>query len=399
MNRIIMHIDVNNAFLSWTAVDLLNNGSKYDIRNSYAVIGGDESKRHGIVLAKSNAAKKLGIYTSETLYSARKKCPGLRTYLPNHKLYQTMSYKLFKLISNYSPDIEQFSIDECFIDYTKVRNLHGDPLAFAYKLKDEIKNTLGFTVNIGIANNKLCAKMATDFSKPDKVHTLYMNEIKEKMHPLPISDLFGIGKKSSAKLKELGINTIGDLSMCDPNNLYKHFKNQSYRIIEMANGIDNSEVVTEYTQSKGISNSTTVSYDLTNKNEIYQVIESLVENVTIDLRREKRYASTVAIILKDKDFKSYSHQKKIVNATNNTKEVLEIAKKLFDDAWNNEPIRLVGVRLDNLTDKVNHQVSLFDCFEIKEKEDKLETVVDKLKVKYGSSIIKKASLYKKGKQK
>ena len=394
-----MHIDVNNAFLSWTAVDLLNNGSKYDIRNSYAVIGGDESKRHGIVLAKSNASKKLGIYTSETLYSAKKKCPGLRVYPPNHKLYQTMSYKLFKLISNYSPDIEQFSIDECFLDYTKVKSLYGDPLVFANKLKDEIKNTLGFTVNIGIANNKLCAKMATDFSKPDKVHTLYMNEIKEKMHPLPIEDLFGIGKKSSAKLKELGINTIADLSKSDPNLLYKYFKNQSYRMIETASGIDNSEVVTEYTQAKGISNSTTVSYDLTNKKEIYQVIETLVENVTVDLRRQKRYASTVAIILKDKDFKSYSHQRKLLNATNNTKEVLEVIKKLFDDVWNSEPIRLVGVRLDNLTDKVNHQVSLFDSFEIKEKEDYLETVVDELKVKYGSSIIKKASLYKKKKQK
>ena len=394
-----MHIDVNNAFLSWTAVDLLNNGSKYDIRNSYAVIGGDESKRHGIVLAKSNASKKLGIYTSETLYSAKKKCPGLRVYPPNHKLYQTMSYKLFKLISNYSPDIEQFSIDECFLDYTKVKSLYGDPLVFANKLKDEIKNTLGFTVNIGIANNKLCAKMATDFSKPDKVHTLYMNEIKEKMHPLPIEDLFGIGKKSSAKLKELGINTIADLSKSDPNLLYKYFKNQSYRMIETASGIDNSEVVTEYTQAKGISNSTTVSYDLTNKKEIYQVIETLVENVAVDLRRQKRYASTVAIILKDKDFKSYSHQRKLLNATNNTKEVLEVIKKLFDDVWNSEPIRLVGVRLDNLTDKVNHQVSLFDSFEIKEKEDYLETVVDELKVKYGSSIIKKACLYKKKKQK
>lgn len=392
-----MHIDVNNAFLSWTAVDLLNNGSKYDIRNSYAVIGGDESKRHGIVLAKSNAAKKLGIYTSETLYSARKKCPGLRVYPPNHKFYQEMSNKLFKLISNYSPDIEQFSIDECFIDYTKVRNLHGDPLSFAYKLKDEIKNSLGFTVNIGIGNNKLCAKMAGDFSKPDKVHTLYMNEVNEKMHPLPIGDLFGIGKKSSAKLKELGINTIGDLSLTNPNLLYKHFKNQSYHMIEIANGIDNSEVVTEYTESKGISNSTTVSYDLTNRNEIYQVIESLVDNVTIDLRKEKRYASTAAIILKDKDFKSYSHQTKLVNASNNTKEILEITKKLFDDVWNNEPIRLVGVRLDNLTNRVNHQVSLFDSIEVKEKEDKLETVVDELKTKYGSSIIKKASLYKKNK--
>ena len=140
MERIIMHIDVNNAFLSWTAIDLLNKGYKYDIRDSFAVVGGDESKRRGIVLAKSMKAKKVGIRTAETLYSARKKCPALRIYEPNYKWYVEMSNKMFNLINKYTPDIEIVSIDECFIDYGKIIKLYGDPVAFAYKLKDEIKS-------------------------------------------------------------------------------------------------------------------------------------------------------------------------------------------------------------------------------------------------------------------
>ena len=170
-----MHIDVNNAFLSWTAIDLINKGSKYDIRDSYAVVGGDESRRHGVVLAKSPKAKKLGIKTGENFYSARKKCPVLKVYPPNYNWYLYMSNSLFDLISKYTPDIEVISIDECFIDYGKVKKLYGDPVEFAYKLKDEIKTTLGFTVNIGIANNKFCAKMASDFEKPNKVHTLFLD--------------------------------------------------------------------------------------------------------------------------------------------------------------------------------------------------------------------------------
>ena len=181
-----MHIDVNNAFLSWSAIDLLNKGSKYDIRNSYAVIGGDEKARRGIVLAKSNSAKKMGIVTAETLYSAKKKCPALRIYPPNFEFYHLMSNRLFEILHKYTSDIEVASIDECYMDYGKIKRLQGNEIEFAYKVQKEIFDTLGFTVNIGIANNKLCAKMASDFSKPFKVHTLYQNEIKEKMHPLPV---------------------------------------------------------------------------------------------------------------------------------------------------------------------------------------------------------------------
>ena len=263
MERIIMHIDVNNAFLSWTALYLLKNGSKYDIRNSYAVIGGSELTRSGIVLAKSTPAKRLGIVTGETLYSARKKCRVLKTYEPNFKFYQEMSNKMFNLISKYTPDIEIASVDECYLDYTKIKSMQGDQLEFARKLQKEIYDELGFTVNIGIANNKLCAKMASDFTKPYKIHTLYDNEIQEKMWPLEVGELFGIGKKTVPKLNQINIFTIKDLANSKREELYKYFKNQSESMINWANGIDNSPVISKPRIPKGIGNEITLDHDVT----------------------------------------------------------------------------------------------------------------------------------------
>lgn len=392
MDNIIMHIDVNNAFLSWSAIDLLNNGYDIDIRNIEAIIGGDEKMRHGIVLAKSMPAKRKGVKTAETLRDAKRKCPNLSIYPPNYKWYQYMSDSLFKLISNYTPDIEKLSIDECFIDYTKVKKLYGDPIKFAYRLKKEIKSKLGFTVNIGIANNKLCAKMASDFLKPDRVHTLFSDEVVNKMYPLPIEELYGVGKSSSKKLRELKINTIGDLARTNPEYLSKYFKNQAIKMIQSARGIDNSIVVSERPESTSISNSTTTNYNLTTIEEINKVLFSLVENVCISLRSSNRYAYVIGVQLKDKFFKSYSHQQKLKNATNSTSEVYEISKKLAKEMWNEEGIRLVGVSLSNLVNDNNHQISLFEDINKKESNQKLDEVVDKLKKTYGNKIINKASL-------
>lgn len=392
MKRIIFHIDVNNAFLSWTAVELLNKGYKYDIRNSYAVIGGDETKRRGVVLAKSTSAKKLGIVTGETLLSARKKCKVIKVYQPNYIWYQQKSNELFNLLSKYTPDIEIASIDECYLDYGKIKHLYGNEIEFAKKLKDEIYNKLGFTVNIGIANNKLCAKMASDFEKPNKIHTLYDYEIKEKMYPLPINDLFGIGKKTTEKLQKLNILTIEDLANYDSKKLYKYFKNQAIKMIELAKGIDNSEVISESTINKDISNSTTLEHDVIDKVEAYKVLEGLANNVSITLRKQKQYAYVVAVTLKDCYFKSYSHQMKLKNATNLTNEIFEVSKKLFNEMWNLEPIRLIGIRLSDLTFTSNHQVSLFEEIQKRDLDVKLENTLDNLKEKYGYAIIKNASL-------
>lgn len=390
-----MHIDVNNAFLSWTAVDLLKKGYNIDIRNIESVIGGDESQRRGIVLAKSMVAKSKGVKTAETIREAKRKCNDLKIFPPNHTLYKEMSNKLFELISNYTPDIEKLSVDECFIDYTKVRKLYGDPIKFAYKLKSEIKDKLGFTVNIGIANNKLCAKMASDFLKPDRVHTLFKDEVEKKMHPLPIEELYGIGKSSSKKLRELNINTIGDLANANPNILYKYFKNQTEKIINSAKGIDDSVVNIKKHESECISNSTTTSYNLNSLEDIYKFLYPLVENVCMTLRKNNKYASLIGVMLKDKSFKTYSHQRRLKNPTSNTDEIYSIAKELVKELWNEEGIRLVGVSLGKFSNFQTHQISMFEDVKVKENNDELDKVLDKLKNTYGTNIIKKASQLKK----
>ena len=395
MDNIFMHIDVNNAFLSWTAVDLLKKGYKIDIRNIESIIGGDETQRRGIVLAKSMVAKSKGVKTAETIRDAKRKCNDLKIFPPNHILYQEMSNKLFKLISKYTPDIEILSVDECFIDYTKVRKLYGDPIKFAYKLKKEIKEVLGFTVNIGIANNKLCAKMASDFLKPDRVHTLFKEEVKQKIYPLPIEELYGVGKSSSKKLRDLNINTIGDLANTNPEILYRYFKNQTQKLINSAKGIDDSVINVKRSESECISNSTTISYNLNSLEDIYKYLYPLVENVSITLRKNKKYTSLIGVMLKDKNFKTCSHQRKLKNPTSNTDEIYVIAKELVKELWNEEGIRLVGIFLGKFSSIQTHQISMFEDVQNVEKNNELDKVVDKLKSVYGNNIIKKASQVKK----
>lgn len=391
MDKIIMHIDVNNAFLSWTATKMVKEGKK-DLRKTYAIIGGDEKQRSGIVLAKSPLAKKKGVVTGETIYNAKKKCPHLEVYPPEFSYYKKMSNALFNLISKYTPDLEKMSIDECFIDYTPIMHIYGDPLKFAYNLKNEVKNTLGFTVNVGIANNKLCAKMASDFSKPDKVHTLFKTEIKTKMWPLPIDELFGVGKKTAIKLKNLNINTIEDLALTDKNKLKPIFKNMTDDLINSAWGRGSDIVESSIEPPKGIGNETTLNHNIFSKEELHQYLLALSENVTIRLRKQNKYASVVVVTLKNKYFKRFSHQKKLVNATNITEEVYETAKEVLDEMKVDDGIRLIGVRLDGLKDEVNHQVSLFENLEEREETKKLDKTIDNLKEKYGFKIIKKASL-------
>lgn len=392
MNRIIFHIDCNNAFLSWSAIKLLEDGYKVDIRNIYAVIGGDEERRTGIVLAKSNLCKKLGIKTADTLYSARKKCKNLKVFPPNYKFYAKKSNELFNLLNNYSPDIEVASIDECYLDYTKVKNLYGDEVKFAYKLKNEIKEKLGFTVNIGIANNKLCAKMASDFRKPDKVHTLYESEIESKMYPLPISDLFGIGRNTVPKLNNLGIKTIGDLANFDINILKKYFKNQASTMIDSAKGINYDEVVSDRWIPKGIGNEVTLLYNTNNFEYIENNLLMIAENIGSRLRKEKKYAYVICVTVKDMNFVRKSHQKKIKVPTDSNEKIFNVAKEIYLRYFKEEKIRLIGIRLDDLVTEKYDQLSLFESKVDDVSSSKLDYVLDDLRKKYGKNIINKASI-------
>lgn len=393
--RIIFHIDVNNAFLSWTAVQLLEEGYNVDIRKIPAIIAGDESKRHGIVLAKSPIAKKYGIVTAETIYQAKMKCPNLKIFSPNHEIYQRKSKQLMSYLKAFTPIMEQFSIDECFLDMTGTKYLYDNYLELAYKIKEEIKEKFGFTVNVGIGNNKLCAKMASDFEKPDKVHTLLKNEIKEKLWPLPVNDLFMCGKKTSIELNKMNIYTIKDLAEYDFQKLEKKFKSQAKYLKQAAWGIDESKVEERKDKRQSISTTRTLPHDEENREKLKEVLFMQTEDVCRQLREKKLYASTIAIIYKDKYFKSTTIQEQLENATDNTKEILKKINSLFEKSYNNIPIRLIGVRLANLTKYKNTQVSLFDTeIDDNSKEESIQKTVDKINKKFGSSLIMPASIKK-----
>lgn len=391
MKRIILHIDCNNAFLSWTAVNMLHKGSNIDIRKRYAVIGGDEAQRRGIVLAKSMLCKNKGVITGETLYSARKKCPYLEVYKPEFSIYKRYSDMMWVYLSNYSDKIERYSIDECFIDYTDSYKLFGDPIKLAYKIKDDIKNNFGFTVNIGIGNNKLLAKMASDFSKPDKVHTLFINEIKEKMWPLDVSDLFMIGKSSSKKLYSLGIKTIGELANCNKDYLIRNFKSMGKMMWEYANGIDNSEVESDYGNPKSISVSEVLPYNYTNIGDIYMELKKLSISTGKKLREKKMYTPNVNIWVKFDDFSKISKQVTLDNLINTDEDIYCNAVKLFNKIWNvdsDKKIRALCVGVSNLTDVYKVQLSIFeDVNTNNKKNDNLQKTIDDIKSRFGDKSI------------
>ena len=391
MRRIIFHIDVNNAFLSWTAVYLLEHGYPEDIRKIPSIIGGDEEARRGIVLAKSPVAKKYGIVTAETVYSARRKCPFVKTFPANYAWYKEESRKLMKYLSQYTPMLEQFSIDECFLDMSGTERLYGDDyVALAHKIKDEIKEKFGFTVNVGIGENKLCAKMASDFEKPDKVHTLFLKEIEKKMWPLPVDDLFMLGKKSALKLHHLGIHTIGDLAKVPVSLLKRHFKSQGLYFQEASRGADSTPVMPRSSKNKCISVSRTLPYDFTKREELEKVLFQEVEEVSFQLRKQKLYTKTIAITYRNNLFQNYSHQLTLLNSTNSTKEIYKQILVLFDCSYREDPIRNIGVRLSDFSNHAEEQLSLFDQAE-EQTEDPVEKVMDSLKEKFGENSIMRAS--------
>lgn len=389
MERKILHIDVNNAFLSWTAVERLKNGEALDIRTIPSIIGGDEAQRKGIVLAKSNIAKQFGIQTGEPIYFARKKCPQISIYQSDFKVYYKYSNALYNLLLEYTDKIERFSIDECFIDVTGYLPKNKTLIETAYEIGKRVKAELGFTVNIGVSSNKLLAKMASDFQKPDKVHTLFKEEIEQKMWNLPVSELFMVGRKSLPKLQKMGIKTIGDLAKQDEKYIIKVFGKYGKMIWEYANGIDEEEVNSEDEKPKGVGNSITLPYDYTDINKLEEVLIALADQVSYRLRTYNMLGTVVNVQIKTNEFKTFSHQKKLDVATDSTKVILEQAKKLLETLYKGTPIRLIGLRVDGLVEKDEVQISLFDVKE-NEKQEKLDKVLDNLKQKYGYDKITRA---------
>lgn len=394
-NTVYFHIDVNNAYLSWEALYRMQElGETEDIRELDAIIGGDISKRHGVVLAKSQSAKKYGVRTGESVVSALKKCPGLRSFKPHMWYYKQRSKELMQLFQKYAPVVDQYSIDEAFLDMSGTYTLYGDPVAFAHRLKDEIRETLDFTVNIGISSNRLLAKMASDFSKPDKVHTLFPEEIQDKMWPLPVEDLFYVGKSTADRLHTLGIHTIGDIAKSDLSVLKAHFKSHGEVIYNFANGIDLTlEDRTEAVQ-KGYGNSTTIPYDIKEAEDAYHTIMGLCESVCSRMRKDDVQAAVLSVELKDSNFVVKRHQRTLLSPTDVTDECYKTACELFDELWDGAPIRLIGVAANKVTENGMRQLNLFDM-ESHDKLKNLDMALDSIREKYGSGAVMRGSFYQK----
>ena len=391
---IIFHIDVNSAYLSWSAVEQLKNGAETDLREIPAIIGGDQKSRHGVVLAKSVPAKKYGIRTGEPVANAFRKCPNLVSVPPDHKMYSRYSHALMDFLKTYTPDIEQVSVDECYMDFTGIVNQFVSPVEGAMEIKNEVYRRFGFTVNVGISSNKLLAKMASDFEKPNKVHTLFPEEIQVKMWPLPIGELYMAGRSSVETLEKLDIRTIGDLACTDPKILELHLKSHGRKLWEFANGIDHSEVAREKAEAKGIGNSTTLPRDARTQVEAEAVLKALAGSVGRRLRKAGQKAGMLSVEIKYHTFESVSHQRQLEKPTNQDQEIYQAARDLFLELWNQEPIRLLGIRSSKLTEEGEpEQLSIFDIrFEAdpkKEKKEKINTALEQIRKKYGKDIVTK----------
>lgn len=391
MKQIVFHVDVNSAFLSWEAAERLKtDANALDLRVIPAAVGGDMAKRRGVILAKSVPAKKYGVRTGESIVEAKRKCPNLLIVPPNHTLYGQRSKALMDILKEYSPQIEQFSVDEAFLDMTGMEALFGEPVKAACKMKNRIREELGFTVNIGISTNKLLAKMASDFEKPDKVHTLFPEEIEAKMWPMPVGDLYLVGQATEKKLAQLGIRTIGDLAHMDVKVLKTHLKKHGEIIWDFANGRDVSVVESEPAENKGYGNSTTIAFDVTDRDTAAQVLLSLSETVAARLRKHGKKAEMLSVSIKDNNLHTVSHQEILEVPSDITYEIYTTACRLFDELWDGSPIRLLGIRAEKVGDTVARQLSIFDRTDY-EKLERLDAALDAIRTRHGKDSVMRAS--------
>ena len=391
--RVIFHIDVNSAFLSWEAVYRLKHlGGKLDLRTIPSAVGGDISKRHGIILAKSIPAKKYHIQTGEPVTDALKKCPDLCLVPPNYSLYEKNSRAMMEILRDYSPAVEIFSIDEAFIDMTGMESLFGTPVQAAARIKDRIREELGFTVNVGISSNKLLAKMASDFKKPDLVHTLFPEEIEKKMWGLPVRDLFFVGAATEKKLRNLGIHTVGELARTDPEILRSCLKKHGDVIWRFANGIDASGVIPDPPKNKGYGNSTTTSFDVCDSETAKKVLLSLAETIGRRIRKDRVQIQVISVSLRYYDFTQESHQKKLEEPTDVTNEIYEEACQIFLDMWRGKSIRHMGIHTGEVSEQNGcRQLSLFDDQRADhEKLNRMDRAIDAIRMRYGADSVKRA---------
>jgi len=392
--RVIFHVDANSAFLSWSAayrVKVL--GETEDLREIPSVVAGDKESRHSIILAKSAPAKKFGIQTGEPLFQALEKCPQLKVVQPDYPLYVEASRHFVEMLRQFSPQVQQYSIDEAWVDMTGTERLFGSPRLAAEKMRQRINDELGFTVNIGISSNKLLAKMAGDFEKPNKVHTLFPEEMEEKMWPLPVRDLFLVGPATEKKLKVYGIYTIGDLAKADVSILRRRLGKHGETIWHFANGRNADAVTPEPQENKGYGNSVTTPKDVVSTEQAHQVLLSLCETVAARMRKDGKCGGCISIHIRTNDFSHASHQAVLMGATNITGEIFDAACRVFDELWDGEtPLRQLGVQMTRLSTEPYQQYDLFSGIspERYERKIRLDETVDALRDKFGEEIIRRA---------
>ena len=391
MARLIFHVDVNSAFLSWEAARRVSLGED-DLRQIPSAIGGDRDKRTGVILAKSIPAKKFGIRTGEPVGMALRKCPDLVLARPDFRLYEASSKAFMDICREYAPVVEKYSIDECFLDMSGTHRLYPDPITIANTIKNKIRDTLGFTVNVGIGDCKILAKMASDFEKPDKVHTLYRHEIPRKMWPLPVRELFSVGASTAEKLEKARIRTIGELANTPLDRVQRIVGvKMGKQIHDYANGIDPSPVLSAPEEAKGYSVSTTLAEDVVTAEQAHKVLLALTDSVTARMRAEGIKAYCVAVSIRSNDFKTRSHQKKLSEPTDISTEVYGLSKQLFAELWDGyTPLRLIGISLTDLTKEDTVQMSLFPD-EKKERSRKLDKAYDAINKKFGAATIQRGS--------
>ena len=389
--RLIFHVDVNSAFLSWEAARRVKEGLP-DLREIPSCIGGDPKSRRGIVVAKSIPAKKYGVTTGEPVALALRKCPDLVCFPGDFALFDRCSRAFKKICASYAPVMESFSIDEVFLDMSGTHLIYPDPVAVAHEIKDKIRDELGFTVNVGIGTNKLLAKMASDFEKPDKVHTLFPSELPEKMWPLPVRDLLFLGKASEQKLLRAGIKTIGDMAKSDEAEIRQLLGDKNGRqLYRYANGIDDSPVRSEREEAKGYSAETTVEEDIVTYEQALSLLLAQCDVVAARMRRDGKKCSCVAVTYRTLDFKTRSHQKNFEDPTDVTEEIFAQVKKLLYECWKCEPLRLIGVALTDLTSDEFRQMSLFENTEDREKQKKVDETIDDIRRRFGNGMIVRGS--------
>ena len=391
MERLIFHVDVNSAFLSWEAARRVKEGLP-DLREIPSCIGGDPKSRRGIVVAKSIPAKKYGVTTGEPVSMALRKCPELVCVPGDFALFETCSRAFKKICASYAPVMESFSIDEVFLDMSGTQKIYPDPVKLAHEIKDRIREELGFTVNIGIGTNKLLAKMASDFEKPDKVHTLFPAEIPTKMWPLPVRDLLFLGKASEQKLIKAGIKTIGEMARYPETEIQRLLGEKTgHQLYEYANGRDDSPVRGEREEAKGYSAETTTEEDIVTYEQAFSLLLAQCDVVAARMRKDGKKCSCVSVTYRMLDFRTRSHQKKLENPTDVTEEIFAQIKNLLRECWQCQPLRLIGVVLTDLTSDDFRQMSLFENTENHEKQKKVDGVVDDIRKRFGNGMIVRGS--------